>query len=392
MQTRYATYSGFLKIVLGVVDRVLALVIRTPRQAAAAIASAVAPERILLCNQGHLGDAILATALLPALRAAFPGAKIGMLVHPGSAPLVSGHPDVEWIHTVEHWHLNRRGSGWWPRWRSHRSSRARTLAELRARGYQLALDTHPFFPNSIPLLWRAGIPRRLGWSGAGFGRLLHQALDEPAAAPNMLARHARLLSLGLGIPVDPGSLRPSLKVPLPAAQAWQAVRQEMRVPDRFLALHVGAHAAHKRWSAGQWLGLAQGLASAGHSMVLLGASPEEVAVCELIAAQCPQAVDLSGCLSLDLLLAAIASCSLLLSHDSVAAHMASAFDRPRICLVPGIQDPSIWHRTEARSIVLSEAVPCAPCHRRQGCATMACLRTIPASRVLEAVRTLWGPV
>ena len=386
MPTRYATYSGFLKIVLGVVDRALALAIRRPPRAV--VPRGAVPERILLCNQGHLGDAILATALLPALRAAYPGAKIGMLVHPGSAPLVSGNPDVEWLHTVEHWHLNRRAPGWWPRWQIHRRSRAQALAELRARDYQMVLDTHPFFPNSIPLLWRAGIPRRLGWSGAGFGRLLHHALDEPAVSPNMLARHALLLSEALGIAIDPGSLRPCLKVPAPAAQAWQALQKEMQVPDRFIALHVGAHAAHKRWSAGQWSTVAQALADDGCTMVLLGASPEEVSVCELIAARCPRAVDLSGCLSLDLLLAAIASCSLLLSHDSVAAHMASAFDRPRICLVPGIQDPSIWHRTEARSVVLTEAVPCAPCHRRQGCATMACLRKIPASRVLEAVRAL----
>lgn len=386
MRIRYATYSRLLKTVLGVVDRALALAVRRPPRTA--WPSGTAPERILLCSQGHLGDAILATALLPALRAAYPGAKIGMLVHPGSAQLVSGHPEVEWVHTVEHWHLNRHASSAWSRWQGHRRSQARALAELRDRNYQLALDSHPFFPNSLPLLWRAGIPRRVGWSGAGFGRLVHEALDEQAVSPNILARHALLLARVLGTPIDTLSLRPSLKLPALAAQAWLELGQDRQVPPTFIAVHVGAHAAHKRWTAAQWLVVVQGLAAAGHAVVLLGASPEEVAVCGQIAAQCPRAVDLSGCLSLDLLLAVIASCRLLLSHDSVAAHIASAFDRPCVSLVPGIQDPSIWHRTEPRAIVLTEQVPCAPCHRSLGCATMACLRTVPAARVLEAVRTL----
>lgn len=386
MPTRYATYHRLLSIFLCLIDRILLIAIPRPHQVSGRFDKV--PARILICNQGHLGDAILATALVPALRAAYPSAKIGLLVHPGSVALVASDPDIEWLHTVEHWHLNRRGHGWWLRWRAHWTSHAKVLAEIRARDYHLALDTHPFFPNSLLLLWRASIPHRVGWTSAGFGRLLHASLDEPLLPQNMLARHARLLSLALGVSILPDSLRPHLIVPRSAALAWSEIRREVQLTEGFIAVHVGAYAAHKRWPARMWLAIVQSLTSTGHTVLLLGASPGEVEVCEEIAAECSMAEDLSGCLSLELLLAAIANCSLLLSHDSVAAHIGSAFDRPRICLVPGIQDPSIWHRSDVQSIVLTEHVPCAPCLRGMGCAKMTCLRAIAPSRVLHAAAAL----
>ena len=95
---RYAVQRPALRAALWVIDKLLR-VIFAPKQAPVP----TDPARILVCMQAHLGDAILATAVLPPLRRAFPGARLGFLVHPVSAELLAMQPGVERVHRVEHW-------------------------------------------------------------------------------------------------------------------------------------------------------------------------------------------------------------------------------------------------------------------------------------------------
>jgi len=52
------------------------------------------PRRILVANTAHLGDLVLATSVLPALKSAHPEAEIGFLCGGWNQPLAEGHPLV----------------------------------------------------------------------------------------------------------------------------------------------------------------------------------------------------------------------------------------------------------------------------------------------------------
>lgn len=379
MSVYYATYSKTLRAALWAHDRWL----KWRGAAKPTVTPPASPARILLCNQAHLGDATLATAVLPGLRAAYPQAKIGFLVHPGSRPVVDGHPWVKWVHAVEHWHLIRGDASLTERIRRHRTSHREALREIRAVGYQLAIDLHPYFPNSIPLLGRSGIGCLVGWDSAGHGSSLDLVARHDGKPINALDRHARILGL-LGIKCDPSLLRPLLHLPVDAIGRWDQRALRSAIGSGFVAVHIGAHVERRRWPASRWVEVLDELTRHGRQVVLLGHGEAEIALGRDIAASCPQVIDLCGQLQWDELLAAIAACAVLLSHDSAAAHLAAAFDRPRICIATGIHDLRTWLRASDNSIVLSKPVACAPCGRVAGCASMACLRGVESVAVIDA--------
>ena len=382
MRTHYTANNPFLKAALRLVDGLLSRLRRPPRRPAA-----VAPRRILVCNQAHLGDAILATAVLPALHAAHPGAEIGMLVHPDAARVAQAHPGIRHVHTVEHWHLNRRGEGLWARLRRHGRSSREAQRTNRLAAYDLAIDLYHYFPNSIPLLRRCGIPCIAGWDSGGFGPLLDVVAPNGPGPMPVLERHAALLAR-IGVR-SAEALRPNLPQSATAGAAWAALASARGLSSPYIALHLGAHAEHRRWPAAHWSSLARALIARGHAVVLLGHGPAEIALCRQVGQDCPSAIDLSGQLDWSGMLSAISQCALLVGHDSAPIHVAAAYQRQRICLAAGINDLRVWLRAEPRSVVLMHPVPCAPCGRTGGCATMYCLRRVTPSDVLDAFDGLW---
>jgi ADP-heptose:LPS heptosyltransferase len=387
MTVNYASYSPVLKWALRVMDQVLGKLVR-PRLSEQPAAETI--RRILVSNQAHLGDAILATSVMPALRQHFPNATFGVLVHPASAQVFEGFAGVQWIHTVEHWHLNRRGEGRLAALMRHHRSRRRVLREIRALHYQLAIDLHPYFPNSIALLHRAGIDHLVGWSSAGWGAYLNRAAHDDGHIIGMLDRHRRLLRL-LQVPEEVLTrLSPTLGISAAAASAWSRTQREHAVPADAVAVHVGAHAAHRRWPATLWAQLVVELSRQGQVVVLLGHGEAEAALCRSIKQACPQAIDLSNRLSWPELVAAIGDSRLLISHDSAATHIGAALHRPRICIAAGIHDPTVWLQHSSQSRVLMKAVPCSPCGLSRGCAHMSCLRGVSPHSVAETAQQLLG--
>jgi heptosyltransferase-2 len=344
------------------------------------------PARILLCNQAHLGDAILATAALEPLRRRYPDAKIGMLVNAGSARVVADHPALAWVHTVDPARLQRQGSRV-ERLRRHRASVRAAEQAVRAVGYDLAIDLYHHYPNSIPLLHRIGVPT-VGWRSGGFGAWLAAAPDDPASPPSILSRHAALLHLATGRPVDAAAMRPWLAVEAEALARWHARRQALGITRPCTVLHLGAHDAVKRWPLSHWQAVATRLFRDGHTVLLMGHGPREVADCAAVRQACRGCVDLAGQLDWPEFVAAVSEAGLLVGHDSAAVHVAAAFDRPRVAIVPGIVEPWIWHPPGPRRVTLSQPVPCAPCQRGQGCASMQCLRGVAPQAVVEAIGSL----
>lgn len=378
MPPPYAFNHPVLLAVIRTVDAVLGLFARRARSR-----PPEAPKRILVCNQAHLGDAVLSTAVLPVLRAQHPQAEIGMLVHPDGARVTQDHPEVLHVHVVEHWHLNRRDR-WLPmRLLRHLRSSWQARRAIRAIGYDLAIDLYSYFPNSIPLLSRCRIPHLAGWDSGGFGPLLDTRVSNPAEPLPMLERHARLLQR-LGYELDE-PLNPYLPLAESVICRWQDRASREGLPLDSIVLHLGAYASLRRWPIAHWIELTRGLLERGWPVMLLGHSREEVDLCGQIHRACPDSIDLGGRLGWSEMLAAVSTCALMVGHDSAPIHVARAYRRPRVCLAAGINDLKVWLHASASSAVLMNPVPCAPCGRSKGCASMACIRSLPVGVVLEAI-------
>ncbi|MBI5015041.1 MAG: hypothetical protein HZB55_06065 [Deltaproteobacteria bacterium] len=104
------------------------------------------PRRLLLANPAHLGDVLASTAVLPVLKSAFPNTSVGMLVGSWSVPLVANHPLVDQVHLFDHWYANRGSDAFPVKLRRHWLTRATALAEIRAVGYDTAVDLYCHSP------------------------------------------------------------------------------------------------------------------------------------------------------------------------------------------------------------------------------------------------------
>ena len=82
------------------------------------------PRRILVVKLDHLGDVILATPALRALRERYPEAEIDVLVHPASVVAVARHPAVSRVLTYRSPACARRGT-------ADDASRLREIARAR---------------------------------------------------------------------------------------------------------------------------------------------------------------------------------------------------------------------------------------------------------------------
>ena len=241
------------------------------------------PKRILLCCQAHIGDAILATSILPVVKSAFPDAQIGFLIHPGSIEILADNPGVKWVHTYNHWKLNRQNLPFWKKLLSYLKSRTQALKEIKANGYELAIDLYPYFPNSIPLLFSANVPLRLGWTSAGFGGLLTHGIDWQDNLGHVVDWHKHLLAMLSPCQTFLPLARPEIYTSDETREQWKKVAEKFDIPDNFVAFHIGAGGAHKYWPTENWQQLASHCVKIGRSIVLLGYGKEEQAICATIA-------------------------------------------------------------------------------------------------------------
>jgi ADP-heptose:LPS heptosyltransferase len=348
------------------------------------------PRRILLANGAHFGDVFLSLSLLPALRSAFPGARIGFLCGTWARRLLERHPRVAWLHHVDHWKLNRSDLPLLEKLRHYQRTRRQALREIRRKRYDVAIDLYYYFPSSIPLLWQAGIPCRIGYTSGGFGPLLSHGLDWTPADRHVTDYQADLLRV-VGV-----SERHLEKMDAPLVPEEQNlprdVVDELRrigVPPRgFVVFHMGTAAAVKEWPSEQWRQLARHITADGHALVFTGTAGRERRHSEQVGVGLAACVNLCGRLAWNELISLIRPAQLLVGVDSVAGHVAAAVGTPCITIASGITHHGHWRPRGAFGRVLSHPVPCAPCYRGRGCQGMECVRGVSVQQVYDAIHDL----
>ncbi|HSI48431.1 MAG TPA: glycosyltransferase family 9 protein [Ideonella sp.] len=341
-------------------------------------------KRVLITNGAHLGDVVLSTAVLPVLKAAFPGVRIGMLVGNWSRPVVDEHPLLDWIHRVDHWKISRADLSRFERFRVYWRTRRQALREIREVGYDVAIDLYFYFPNSVGLLWQAGIPRRIGYTSAGLGPLLHHRLDLDLGRSDrsIVELHLDLVRLIPGCP----PLQTALAKPVLPRRDLDTTH--LTGGGDYIVLHMGSGSALKDWPEPSWQTLARRLVDEGCRVVLTGSGAGEKARIVRLKDQVPEAIDLCDRAKWGEFIEIVAGARLLVGVDSVAGHAAAAVGTPVVIARHGMNNLALWRPVGARSVLLMHVVPCAPCYRKQGCSTMDCLRQLAPDTVLAGVADL----
>jgi heptosyltransferase-2 len=338
-------------------------------------------RRVLIANWAHLGDALIASSLVSLLQACLPRAQIGFLAGSWGRAVVENLSGIRWLHTVDHWRLSRRQTSLWRKLSLYLADRGRALREIRSVGYDAAIETYHFFPNSASLLWQAGILRRIGYSSGGGGPLFTDTLPWIPTDRHIAAYHGDLLRMLLGpaSPIPPPAM-PEIDrrgTPSPAISGLES---------SYVVMHMGAGNPLKEWPERKWIELAAALVGEGNQIVFTGQGAREArtvkGVCQLLGC----GIDLCDRLEWSQWVELIRGARLLVGLDSVAGHVAAATHTPSVLIYTGMANDVQWRPLTAYCETLRYPTSCAPCYRSRGCPSMACIREVNVRQVLESCR------
>jgi len=363
------------------------------------VAPPLPPRRILISDIAHLGDVIMATSMLPVLKSAFPECEIGFLIGSWALPVLQNHPLVSAVHVLDHWAHNRAGISKRAKFQRYCQTRRQALREIRAARYDVAFDFYWNFPNTLPLLWQAKIPMRVGYQSGGFGPLATQALE---FGDKRLHASQRFLELVKTLPPS-GSVKPAACLPPvdeadPGVAAFRKELEALHLGGKdlggkdlggkdYLVFHVGAADRFREWPVGNWRQLAEMFIAQGYILLLTGSGAGDQAQIAEITQGLSGCTDLGDRLKWSGFVAAIAGARLLVCVDTVAGHIAAATGTPCAVITAG-RWPYLWRPLGPKTSVLMSPVPCAPCHRNHGCVEMDCLRGVSVAAVYEAAQAL----
>ncbi len=358
--------------------------------------------RILVIRVGDMGDALLATPLLRALRTRYPSARIDLLASENAASLLIECPLVDALYT-----LPRSAAG-----KNTSMERLAGLAESawRVAGLRATRYDAVIFANHLTLpsgrRWRRALAAALGAPltvGLDNGRgdfLRIRVPDEGFGA-----RHEVDYALALAASLD-ATLPMSERAPRLTDLGWNSVRREKAPPCEppHVALHPGsgAYSLARRWPAERYIQLASALRLEFSAHVTLVGGPEESGLAASIidALGAPAwATSAAGATSPRQLAETLVGASLFVGNDSLPMHLATAAGVPVIAIF-GPSNARAWGpyapgEPERVTVIRRADLPCSPCIYRghelgtpQGCPPRSCLTELEIGPVLLATRRL----
>jgi predicted lipopolysaccharide heptosyltransferase III len=345
----------------------------TPQPLAAALWDWQNVRRVLVIRLRSIGDTVLSTPSLFALKRFLPHAEIDILLEDWVAPVLDGYPHVDNVITMA---------------RRSPASRARVARQLRANRYDVVYNLHG--GTTATLLARAtGARHRIGYASYQYAGLHNHLSPSSALLWGRDKTHSVEQQLALlgwtGVPV---SDRPptELAVTKDAAAAVAAELRTAGLEDRPLGvIHPAAAFATKQWAADNFGRIAEELARRGLAVVVITTAKEAGLVDAVKQNASAPVLGLTD-LTLPEVTALLARARLFVGNDSGIAHIAAAVQAPAVVIFgsSNVAHWRPWARVAAE--IVREEMECQPCHGYfcEKFPEPECIKRVPVDRVMAA--------
>jgi len=341
------------------------------------------PKHILVANTAHLGDLVISSSILPAIRNKYPEAKIYLLVGSWSRQVAESIPGINEILCYRHWKLNRDSIPKWRKFLIYLADCKSLLSKLRNKNIDLAIDLYPYYPNSSLLLLFGKVKTRLGFTTGGFEFLYTKAVPFDIKDQHVVTSYISLLKeIGIN-DVQRADLKPSLSLTYPP-------QEKIPSDEPTVIIHPGSGDEKKLWPLEKWIDLIISLADTipGLKIILTGSSPQEQHIASELLKYAKNVENLAGKQSWKEFCFTVSQANLLIGVDSVAGHVASAYFVPVVIVAAGMSNVNHWKPIGETVEVLTKVLPCAPCYNGKGCVEMKCIRDISVQDVLNKVKSI----
>lgn len=285
--------------------------------------------RILVIRRDNIGDLVLTTPLLAALRRRFPQAWLGALVNSYNAPVLERNPNVDAVIAYTKLkHLGSKGGGEGGAFAAL-ASRLASLARLRLSGLDYVVLAAPTFSERLLNLARWLAPRRIVGFSDGSRAARRLDLSVPLSQAQGLHEVERVFLLaahfGIAEPIPPLTL-----VPDPG--------EVRRAPQADVAIHISARRPAQRWPAERFVSLIERIDAPRVTLLWSpGAAdhpqhPGDDAKAAEIARRCGARARPYRTERLAELIGALAAAERAILSDGGAMHLAAALGKPMVAL------------------------------------------------------------
>lgn len=345
-------------------------------------------RRLLVVRLDNVGDLVLLSPALPALREALPAAEITLLATPAGSQVA---PLLPWVDDV----ISRSVvwqdvSGRMP----FDPTREQALVEtLRERRFDAALIFTSFSQSPFPpayACYLAGIPLRAGESKEFGGSILSHAAPPLPVDAHQAERNLHLIE-SVGVAVRRRELE--LRVPSLAQADADILLHRHGIDPRapFVLLAPGASCAARRYDGARFADAACIVAERSGLPVVVAGSERERPLVDEIAGRMRDGVrvaSIAGETTIPELAAVIGRSALVLANDSGPMHIADALRRPMVILFSGTELERQWEPRSAPAVLLRRQTSCAPCYGFTCPYEMQCLDIGPSEVATAALRLL----
>lgn len=366
--------------------RVLLRVLGGSARAANALPLSTVPRRLLAVKVHGLGDSVMVRSILEHFRRRHPQVDIGVLAGPANRDVLTTGSNYQ-LHQYDQRTLSA-------------STILQTLADIRKRRYEAAIDFEQGSLAGAAFIRATGIPVRAGFlplsSSAKAALLTHPVRFREE--DSMWVSFIRLMRI-----VDQDFPEAISTMPLPVdGHTRRSTREWMRSKalgpiGSTVVFHLGSgQRSYKRWPVERFVALAKRLRlqSPNLLIVLTGQPFERSLIEDFVAGYAGRVVDATGLGSIVKAAALLAECDLLVANDTGIMHLGAAMGAPTVGIF-GPVSPQRWAPVGPHAIAVSASgVACSPCVETYllrdpaDCSNpdrMRCLREVSVDMVLEAI-------
>jgi heptosyltransferase-2 len=338
----------------------------------------IRPANILVRVPNWLGDTVMATPAVSAVRKIFPRSRLTILAREAFASFWRDFPGIDHVLTLGSQDRGLYGF-------------SKKAAEIRKQGFDTALILPVSFSSAF-LAFLAGIPVRIGWSGEGRDLFLSHIIERSQERKkHLVLEYIELVQRAFG----KAPVKETVRLMAPRLQSAQKETRKLfgrtPRPKSWIALAPGAtYGPGKRWPLAHWMELVKRLLAKRKESLLILSGQEEAGYLEPLVQTIPQTqknrvISLVGRTTPLQLAAVLKNCRLLITNDTGPMHLAAAVGTPTVALF-GSSSP-VWTGPFGKGHqVIYKHVECSPCFQKTCPIGYKCLTGISVDEVFRAVQ------
>ncbi len=341
-------------------------------------------SNILLIQLGDIGDVVLATPTIRAIKETYPKARLSIMVRKPFGSLLVSDPYL--YRVVES--IKPSGSVF-----NRIVTYASFALNLRRARYDLVIDLRIGDRGAL-LSFITGAKLRVGRLGEknqGWHKLLlNRIILNPYLDPSAHQGADQSLRIVREIGINTSDSYPRLRLSQSDIERVNdlLVSSGLTPASQWITINPFSRWKYKEWDSQKWCEVIDHLwEEYRYPSVLIGSPEEAFASEEFVKGREGRAFNLAGKTTLGELAALISMSSLHLGVDSAAPHIAAALGTPTVT-IHGPSDWRAWRTVGQLHKIVVPSMTCVPCSRR-GCddkGVSQCLEQLKVEEVIDVIK------